>query len=268
MFILTKKIIKTYFSQFWFYIKIILPMLLPLLTLRLIGHYLYLGGRLTLIFSTLFGLILLVLGVIIEIILIQVSWQIIKQTQSATNLKQQWKKAMSVFWSYLGLKILLAIITCSVPFILSWIKPGIENEFLKLIINLVIITWLAGFSILFIFSNYILITEKSGIIKALDKGTDLLVQKPLETIIKFIINILIIAIIIIFISIITNVIIAIINRQMYILTNPYLSPWWQKLVIDVYAVLSLPLLIILSTIMFADLKKNIKSKEQPAQKEI
>lgn len=257
-----KSTINLYLKNFWLYLKIIFPLLIPVAVLPLIGHYTSLG-RLNIVFSTLFGIILIIIGMFIEIIMISASYQLIKagNVKVQIPLQQKWKQAGHKFFSYLYLKIITTVIVLSLPLIVKSFQNYLPNYIFNPL-RIIAIAWIAVFTLLFLFSTYILIIENQQVISAIKKSKELFLRRPFGIILKLAGGIVCFGAILIVMSIITEIILAVILKQTYILFNPYLSPWWQKLTMNVYTLLGLPLLVILMTIIFADLTAIAKAKHE------
>ena len=251
---LLKSTINLYLKHFWLYLKIISPLLIPVAVLPIIGHYASLG-RLSIVFSTLFGVILMIIGLFIEVIMISASYQLITTTDAATqiSLKQKWQEAGHKFFSYLYLKILTAIIVLSLPLIVKSFQNYLPNYIFNPL-RAIALAWIALFTLLFLFSAYVLIIENQQVIPSIKKGKELFLQRSLSIILKLTGGLLCFGAMLIVISIITDIIIAVILKQTYILFNPYLSPWWQKLTGSVCALLGMPLITILTTYLFYESK--------------
>lgn len=254
MFSLIKSTINLYIKHFWLYLKIISPLLIPVAVLPIIGHYASLG-RLSIVFSTLFGVILMILELFVEVIMISSSYQLITTTDAAAqiSLKQKWHEGVRKFFSYLYLKIITAIVVLSLPLIVKSLQNYLPNYIFNPL-RIIATAWIAVFTLLFLFSAYVLIIENKQAISSIKKSKKLFLQKPFGIILKLIGGATFLGTILILMSMITNVIIAISLKQTYILLNPYLSPWWQKLTINIYGLLGLPLFVILITYLFHESK--------------
>ncbi len=254
MFSLLKSTINLYIKHFWLYFKIISPLLIPAAALPVIGHYASLG-RLSIVFSTLFGVILMIIGLSVEVIMISASYQLITKTDGIAqiSLKQKWQEAGRKFFSYLSLKIITAIIVLSLPLMVKSLQNYLPNYIFDPL-RIIAIAWIAVFTLLFLFSAYVLIIENKRATSAIKKGKELFLLRPLNVILKLTGGLLCFGAMLIVISIITEIVIAVILKQTYILFNPYLSPWWQELIINIYGLLGLPLFVILITYLFHESK--------------
>lgn len=250
MFSLLKSTINLYLKHFWLYLKTISPLLIPAAALPFIGHYASLG-RLNIVFSALFGIILIIIGLFTEITMISVSGQLIKTVDAKVKIKiqKEWKHATRKFPSYLYLKIITIIIILSLPLIITSFQNYLPNYIFDPL-RIIAIAWIAAFSLLFLLSPYVLIIENQQAVSAIKKSKELFLRQPFRIILKLTAGIICFGIILILMSSIADILIAIILKQTDILFNPYLSPWWQKLTSSVCSMLILPLIIILITLMF------------------
>jgi hypothetical protein len=255
---LLKKTTNLYLKNFWLYLKIISPLLIPLLALRLIAHYTYLG-RLTIIFSTLFGVILGIASILIEIIIIKSSYRLLTADSGAIvkiSLKQQWKQAARAFFPYLYLKILIGVIILSLPFALKLIGSYLVLPQDLYILTIIMVVWIISFVLLFLFSTYSFVIEKQRGSRALKRSASLFLSRPFYTLYRFLGGIAFFGGILIILASLTKIIIALLADKIFVLFNPYLSLWWQKLLIDIYALLAMPIVVIITTIIFYDLTKS------------
>jgi len=258
---LLKKTTNLYLKNFWLYLKIISPLLIPLLALRLIAHYTYLG-RLTIIFSTLFGIILVIVALLVEISLISTSYRLLKTkgTDDYTPASNS-----SLFFPYLYLKIIIALITLSLPLFLKSLQNYVTDTVFYFF-NIISFGWIVAWAFLLLFGPYVLIIKKMNTAKSLKYSINLFLQKPISIILKFSSGVIFFGLILVILGSLTNVLIAVLIDQTAILFNPYLSPWWQKLVIDIYTLLGLPIVVIITTIIFYEIRtSNRAGNSYPAK---
>lgn len=247
--------ISLYFHNFWLFFVIISPLVIPVVVLRIAMRYMYLGN-LTLIYSILFGFILSIIGIFVEYILIKTSYELLVPATVPFSIKKKWAEAKKQFWPFLFLKILVSIIVISLPFLLGTIlnalKFGSLISTLGLIINL---AWLVIMALLFLFSSYALIIEKLNLKKALGRSLQLIKQQPITTTLSFIVILIAFGIILVLLASITQVVIAMLTGTLNILTNEYMSLWWESLVQQIYLFISLPFIVCLTTVLYHNLTK-------------
>jgi hypothetical protein len=101
--------------------------------------------------------------------------------------------------------------------------------------------------------------ENNSPVRALKRSAKLFTRKPFETAAQLLAAAILFGIFFTILAIIANVSLGFITKQTDLLFNAeltrYFSPWWKSLIIDIFAYLGLPLLLIATGIRFNYLRK-------------
>lgn len=267
MFSLIKSTLKIYFTHFWFYCKAISPILFAHVALPIIAHYAYFG-RLTVVFSTTLGIALTILLFFIDIILIHSSYHHLTQPTIKLSVIQEYRNAGTIFFRYIGLVVFTGLITGSIPLLFQIALNYTTNTSLVVTLSKIVsVSWMASFVILFIFSFYVLIIEKYPLRRTIIKGANLFLFKPFLFTGKLIGSVLFFGMCLVILAAGTTSLLALITGETAFVFNSQLatiySPWWQQLVMSVYAILGLPLLIIVTSILYRESQTSHSNLYEP-----
>jgi len=250
---LIKQSLKQYFQPFPLYLFAILPLIIPTISLRIISQYTYIGS-LKIVYGTLFGVILAIIAMLVEIVLIKKTFALI---QNQPVPKSTWKYAWNKFIPYAVIKIIIAIATLSLPRLLQYIGPKItDSQQIFQIFSIIIIVWVTLSVLIFLFVSYVFLIKETTITQAFKQGVAMFSRKPLYIFIELFINIIIFGIILILAASVVTLIIAIVTKQINLLFNPYLDIWWQNIIIDVFAFFALPFIVIVTTLIYTKLNSS------------
>lgn len=267
MFSLIKSTLKIYFTHFWFYCKVISPILFARVALPIIAHYAYFG-RLTVIFSTTLGIALTILLFFIDIILIHSSYHHLTQPTIKLSVMREYRNAGTIFFRYIGLIAFTGLITGSIPLLFQIALNFTPHTSLVVTLSKIVsVSWMASLVILFILCFPALIIENYPIKRAVIKGVNLFLSKPFLFTGKLIVSALFYGICLVILAATTTSLLALQTGETAFVFNSQLaaiySPWWQQLVMSVYAILGLPLLIITTSILYKNFKTSQSAPYAP-----
>ncbi|HBH46757.1 MAG: hypothetical protein A2445_05090 [Candidatus Jacksonbacteria bacterium RIFOXYC2_FULL_44_29] len=250
-----------YFKHLGLWAALISPLLVPLLLLRLVMHYSYLG-KLELIYIIFFAVILSIIGVLVEIMLIQASSELVENPTArlSARLKERFTQAWGLFLPFIFVKIIISIIILSIPFLLT-VVIHVTNPALNNIAAVGNTLWIGFFVMLFLFSGYAIVVEKLRGLKAMQRSATLFFKEPLATTLNFAILVLFWGAVFVIFASLADFIIAAATGNLKLLGSEYFSLWWEKLVMDIFATLSLPLLVLIMTILYVRLKNIVSAKK-------
>lgn len=248
-----------YRHNFWLFLLILAPLFLPVLGLRLIMHFTYLG-KLEFIYIVLFGLIFSFISLLVEYILIYTSNQLLTDPAGLVPLKKQWAGVFKKFPPFIWLKILISVILLSIPTLLVTLAHYLVPS-LQLFVGNFNIVWLGTFIVLFMFSGYALIVEGLPGTKALTRSSYLLMMNPLKLITSFIVVLVLFGLGLIILASLTTIAVALISGTYDIIASEYLTLWWETLIQQIYLILSLPLLTCLTTVLYQEARQTAETKK-------
>lgn len=247
-----------YIRRFPVYLTLLSPILVGTAFLHVVGRYAYFG-ELAPIFISVFGILLNIVSLLTILALITASGIFIQKTQIPVSIKNILRAAMSRTLPFFALFIIISIVTFIVPAFLALVGLSIDNKVLITVLSVASIAWIVALTLLFLFSSYVLILEKDGPFKSLQKSAILFLNRPLAVTLRFSLIVLISSAAAIAFSIATTIIIAAIAGETGLLFNTALSktlsPWWKDLVVSIYAYLGLPPIIIGTARLFLESKK-------------
>jgi hypothetical protein len=251
--------IRIYTKNIAHYNKIMAIVLVPVIILRVIANYAEFGSQLNVAFSTIFGIILNFVLLLVILFIIKTTDELVKPAPTKPTKKELTNCAKTKFFEFIILVIAIGLITLSVPILMLFFKKFIPFETAQITLETIAYLWAMIISLLFIFSSFSLILENNSPIRALKRSAELFGRKPLETVAQLIIAFILVGIFFTLLAAIANVSIGFITKQTDLLFNAelvrYFSPWWKSLIIDIFAYLGLPLLLIATTIRFNYLRK-------------
>lgn len=254
---LIQSVWKNFWSQLSRYILLMLPLILPVFLLRFVSQYAYLG-KLFIVYSTIVGIALTLVALIVEITVIHFFHDTLQknQPQPTYSIINSWNMALTKFPRYLGLKFVVFVIILALPVVVRSISLlFIGNLLVTYIVNIIIITWIVSVTLIFVFAPYYMVIHGTSIMQSLKKSAVLFMQHAAAVIGTIFFGFLIFGGLCVLMALSTNIVLAVISQQTTLLLNAYLSPWWQFLVIDIWALLGLPLLIGTITALYRDLSQ-------------
>lgn len=251
--------IRLYFQNIGLYNKILAIVLIPVILLRIIAHYADFGNQLNVAFSTIFGIILNLVLLCVILFIIKTTEELTLENPRKPTQKELTDCAKNKFLELLILIIWIGLITLSIPILMIFLKKFISFETVQITVETIAYLWAIIISLLFIFSSFSLILENNSPISALKRAASLFTRKPFETTVQLLAIGLLFGIFFTVLAVIANISLGFITQQTDLLFNAeltrYFSPWWKNLIIDIFAYLGLPLLLIATTVRFNYLRK-------------
>ncbi len=227
--------------------------------LRVIANYAEFGSQLNVAFSTIFGVILNLVLLYVILCIIKTTDELTKIPPSKPTQKELTSCAKNKFLELLILLIAIGLITLSVPILILFLKKFITIETVQITLETIAYIWALIISLLFIFSSFSLILENNSPARALKRSAKLFMRKPFETSAHLLAAAILFGIFFTVLASVANMSLGFITKQTDLLFNAelmrYFSLWWKSLIIDIFAYLGLPLLLIATSVRFNYLRK-------------
>lgn len=205
------------------------------------------------VFGILFGLILAIWGIIIQIVLILVIARLLGS--QSVKLKNIYSLAIKKFPNFLILMIVLSVIIYWIPRIgLNLLNAYEGNEIVTWVLLIIASGWIVFFSLRFLFVFFAFVIDDLSIKQSFDKSKEIVWRNLGEVLIKLFLSIFLIWVLSIAAVLLIKIVIAVMSGNLSLVFSD-IPFWWKILVVDLVAILVLPLFVMVGVLLYKDLGK-------------